>query len=162
MVFIYHLLSSSSAKVLTSKAESFFKDIEKGKYIGIISTFTVAEYIGVIRKTLCDKRDRQVTEREILIMKQKIEEFILKMGITLYDADSLASRMALFSECERIVEDSDAFKGKRDRKWHCVKGADALHVAFALSVNAESIATFDDDFRGASNFINPIMLSEVY
>jgi len=79
----------------------------------------------------------------------------------LYDADSLASRMAIFSECENIVESATAFKGL-DRKWHCIKGADALHVALALSVNAEALATFDDDFRGVGGLINPIMLSEVY
>lgn len=130
--------------------------------MGIISTFTIAEYISVIRHILSNKRDRQVTSIEILKMKKKIEEFIAKMGIALYDADSLAHKMTLFSECEHIVENSTSFKGRIDRKWHCVKGADALHIALALSVSAESIATFDDDFRGASGTINPLMLPEVY
>lgn len=130
--------------------------------MGVISTFTIAEYIGVIRYLLSTKRDRQVTSIEISKMKEKIESFIAKMGITLFDADTLAQKMTLFSECERIVENSTSYKGKGDRKWHCVRGADALHIALALSMSAESIATFDKDFKGAGGVINPLMLPEVY
>lgn len=161
MVFIYHFLSSPGTQKLTSKADSFLKEIEKGKYIGIISTFTVAEYTGVIKEVLCNKRDGQVSVNEIHTVKAQFEEFITQMGIVLYDADSLATKIAVFGEGENVVEGSTAFKG-RDGKWHSIKGADALHVVFALSVNAEAIATFDDNFRGANGFISPIMLSEVY
>jgi predicted nucleic acid-binding protein len=84
------------------------------------------------------------------------------MGIMLYDSDSLASKNPIFSECENVVEKSTTFKGRYDRKWHFMRGADALHVALALSVNAEAIATFDDDFRGASGLVNPLILSEAY
>jgi len=128
----------------------------------MISTFTISEYIGVIKETLCNKRDGQVSDNEICTIKDQFENFLTQMGIMLYDADSIARRIAVFSECEDVIESSIAFKGRRDRKWHCLKGADALHVAFALSVNAEALATFDDDFRGASGLISPIMLSEVY
>jgi len=162
MVFIYHFLYSYTTYRLTSKANSFFKDIEKGRYIGIISTYTISEYIGVVKEILCNRRNGQVFDNEIRKIKEKIEEFITRMGIILYDADSLTRKTAVFSECEDIVERSTAFKGRLDGKWHCIKGSDALHVAFALSVNAEAIATFDDNFRGASEMISPIMLSEVY
>jgi predicted nucleic acid-binding protein len=162
MVFVYHFLSSPRNETLTSKSNSFLKDIEKGKYIGIITTFTIAEYLGVIKGVLCSKRNKQVSAGEIMAIKSKFEQFITQMGITLYDSDSLASKKPIFSECENVIERSTAFKGKHDRKWHHIRGADALHVAFALSVNAEAIATFDDDFRGVDGAISPLMLFEAY
>ena len=162
MVFVYHFLSSSRNQRLTSKSNSFLKDIEKGKYIGIITTFTIAEYLAVIKDVLCNKRNNQVSTEEIMTIKARFEQFITQMGITLYDSDSLASKKPIFSECENVIERSTAFKGRHDRKWHHVRGADALHVAFALSVNAEAIATFDDDFRGIDGSISPLMLFEAY
>jgi predicted nucleic acid-binding protein len=162
MIFVYHFLSSPRIQNLTSKSDSFLKDIENGKYIGIISSFTVAEYLAVTRGVLCNKRNGQVTTNEIMTIKAKFEQFITQMGIMLYDSDSLASKNLIFSECENIVEKSTAFKGRYDGKWHFMRGADALHVALALSVNAEAIATFDDDFRGASGLVNPLILSEAY
>ena len=162
MIFIYHFLSSSRAKNLTFKSDSFLKDIEKGKYAGIITSFTVAEYLAVTKGLLCNKRNGQVSSSEISAIKAKFEQFITQMGIMLYDSDSLASKTAIFSECENVVERCTAYKGRYDRKWHSMRGADALHVALALSVNAEAIATFDDDFRGAGGLINPLILSEVY
>jgi len=162
MVFVYHFLSSPRNQRLTSKSNSFLRDIEKGKYIGIITTFTIAEYLGVIKGVLCNKRNKQVTAGEVIAIKSKFEQFITQMGITLYDSDSLASKKPIFSECENVVERSTAFKGRHDRKWHHIRGADALHVAFALSVNAEAIATFDDDFKGIDGSISPLMLFEAY
>jgi predicted nucleic acid-binding protein len=162
MIFVYHFLSSSRTQNLASKSDSFLKDIENGKFIGIITSFTVAEYLAVTRGVLCNKRNGQVSNNEIMMIKAKFEQFIAQMGIMLYDSDSLAGKNQIFDECENIVERSTAFKGRYDRKWHHMRGADALHVAFALSVNAEAIATFDDDFRGASGSISPLMISEVY
>jgi predicted nucleic acid-binding protein len=162
MVFVYHFLSSATTQFLTAKSNSFLRDIERGKYVGIVTSFTIAEYLSVMKGLICNRRNGQVTSLEIAAIKSKLEQFITQMGIMLYDSDSLASKNPIFGNCENIVEGSSAFKGKRDRKWHYVRGADALHVALAMSVNAEAIATFDDDFRGASGFINSLMLSEVY
>lgn len=161
MVFVYHFLSSSQNHYLSYKSSLFLKDIEKGKYMGIVTTFTVAEYLAVTKGVLCNKRNGQVSASDMSKIKSQLEQFLSQMGIILYDSDMLASKNPIFSDCETIIENSGAFKGKYDRKWHHLRGADALHVALALSVKAEAIATFDDDFRGVSS-INPIILSEVY
>lgn len=161
MVFIYHFLYSSKTR-LASKAASFLKDIETGKYVGIVTSFTVAEYLAVIRGLLCERRNRQVSPEEISAIRKRLEQFITQMGIMLYDSDTLANRHAVFAECESMIERDTPSKGKYDRKWHYLNGADALHVAFAASVNAEAIATFDDDFRGICGSVSPLMLSEVY
>ena len=161
MVFVYHFLFSPKA-ILSRKSASFLRDIENGKYVGIVTSFTVAEYIAVTRGILCDKRKGQVSPAEITAIKVKLEQFITQMGIELYDSDTLASRHAVFAECGSMIERDVASKGKYDGKWHYLKGADALHAAFAVSVNAEAIATFDDDFRGVCGAVSPLMLSEVY
>lgn len=130
--------------------------------MGIVTSFTVAEYLAVIKGVLCNKRNGPISPSEVMSIKAKLEQFLIQMGIMFYDSDVLASKNPIFGECEDIIERSGAFKGKSDRKWHHLKGADALHLALALSVKAEAIVTFDDDFRGISTIINPIMLSEVY
>lgn len=161
MVFVYHFLQSSKTR-LSNKAASFLRDIETGKYIGIITSFTVSEYLAVIRGLLCEKRNRQVSPEEILVIRRRLEQFITQMGIMLYDSDTLANRHAVFAECESMIERDTPSKGRYDRRWHYLNGADALHVAFATSLNAEAIATFDDDFRGICGSVSPLLLSEVY
>ncbi len=161
MIFVYHLLPSPST-FLSRKSALFIKDIEQGKYIGIVTSFTIAEYISVIKGLLCKKRNKQITSAETLAIKTKLEQFITQMGIVLYDSDTLATKHAIFADCENIIEQDVPSLGKHDGKWHYLKGADALHLAFANSVNAEAIATFDDDFRGVCGAVRPLIISEVY
>jgi predicted nucleic acid-binding protein len=161
MVFIYHFFYVSKSK-LAHKATLFLKDIENGRYMGIVTSFTIAEYLAATRGLLCEKRNKQVSPEEVLTIKTSLEQFITQMGIILYDADTLAINHAVFAESETMIEGDVPSKGKYDRKWHYLKGADALHAAFAISVNAEAIATFDDDFKGICGSVSPLMLSEVY
>jgi predicted nucleic acid-binding protein len=161
MIFVYHFLYSPTV-FLSRKSARFFKDIEKGKYIGIVTTFTIAEYIAVTKGFLCKKRSKKVTFSEIRTVKARLEQFINKMGIVLYDSDTLATKHAVFADCEDMIERDEPSLGSHDGKWHYLNGADALHLAFANSVNAEAIATFDDDFRGISGSVYPLMIPEVY
>lgn len=161
MIFVYYFFYSPTV-FLSQKSTSFLKDIEKGKYIGIVTTFTIAEFLAVTRGLLCKKRKRLVTSWEMKIVKTKLEQFITQMGIVLYDSDDLATKHAVFADCENMIERDVPSFGKRDGRWHYLNGADALHLAFANSVNAEAIATFDDDFKGVSGAVNPLMIPEVY
>jgi predicted nucleic acid-binding protein len=162
MVFVYYFLSSPSNQMMTKKTKSFLKDIENQRYMGIITSFTIAEYLSVIKGALCNRKNGNVSPSDIATVKAQLEQFIDKMGIMLFDADTIANKNPVFSECESMVESSGVYKGKRDHKWHYLKGADALHLALAKSVKAEAIATFDDDFRGGGTAISAIMLSEAY
>ncbi len=161
MIFIYHFFYSPSV-FLSRKSSLFLKDIETGKYMGIVTTFTIAEYLAVTRGLLCKKRKKPVTSSDIQAVKAKLEQFINEMGIVLYDSDALATKHAVFADCENMIERDVPSVGKYDGKWHYLKGADALHLAFANSVNAEAIATFDDDFKGVCGTVNPLLISEVY
>jgi predicted nucleic acid-binding protein len=160
MVFIYHFKKHG----LTSKADNFFKDIENGKYAGVTTSFTIAEYLGVMREALAEARNSPSTSADVAMLRKEIEEFISDMGIILFDADTLASPAygKLFSLTESIVENATHFKNPRNNRWFLVNGADALHVTFAVRAGADVYATFDDDFRGVSNWIKPLMLFEVY
>lgn len=160
MVFIYHFKKHA----LTSKANNFFNDIEKGKYAGVTTTFTIAEYIGVIRKALTEARNRPPSSTDVSKLRKEIEKFISNMGIIYFDSDALVSPIygKLFSSTEKVVENAKPFKNPRTNRWFLVNGADALHVTLAVRAGAELYATFDDDFRGVDNWIKPLMLFEVY
>ena len=160
MVFIYHFKSHG----LTSKADRFFHDIENGKYAGVTTSFTITEYLGVMRKALTEVRDRPITSTDVSRLRKEIEKFISDMGIIYFDADALASPIygKLFSSTENIVENAKPFKSFRNNRWYLVNGADALHVSLALRTGADLYATFDDDFRGIDHWIKPLMLFEAY
>lgn len=160
MVFIYHFKKHN----LTPKADKFFKDIEKGKYAGVTTSFTIAEYLGVMRKALTEARDGPTSPKDVLKMRKEIEKFISNMGIIYFDADALVSTIygKLFSSAENVVENAKPFKSRRTNRWYLVNGADALHVILATRAGADLYATFDDDFRGVDSWVKPLMLFEVY
>jgi predicted nucleic acid-binding protein len=122
----------------------------------------VTEFLAVTKGVLCNRRNAPITTSDMAKVKTQLEQFLSQMGIILYDGDEISAKNKLFSDCELIIENSGSFKGRYDHKWHHLKGADALHVALALSVKAEVIATFDDDFRNTNVSINSMMLSEMY
>jgi len=159
MVFIYHFKRHG----LTSKADRFFKDIEKGAYAGVTTSFTITEYLGVMRKALTEARNRPLASNDVSRLRREIEKFISDMGIIYFDADTLISPIyKLFSSTENIVENAQPFRSPRTNRWYLVNGADALHVVLATRAGADLFATFDDDFKGVSSWIKPLMLFEVY
>ena len=108
MVFIYHFKKHG----LTPKAYNFCKDIENGKYAGVTTSFTIAEYVGVMRKALTEARNSPSTPTDVSKLRKEIEEFISDMGIIYFDADTLISAVygKLFSSTENIVENAKHFK----------------------------------------------------
>jgi predicted nucleic acid-binding protein len=160
MVFIYHFMKHG----LSSKASKFFKDIEKGKYAGVTTSFTITEYLGVMRKALTEARNKPPTSTDISKLRKEIEEFISDMGIIYFDADTFVSPIygRLFSATENVVENARPFRNPRTNRWFLVNGADAMHVTLAVRAGADLYATFDDDFRGVDSWIKPLMLFEVY
>lgn len=166
MVFVYFLLSPRYYGI-SQKSRAFFKDIQDGKYVGKVSTFSVMEYVGVAKAIISEQRKKEITHKETLAVKDTILQFIRDMGIELYDADELVvqqdmAKCSLFSESESLLENATPMLGRNDGKWHSLKGADSLHLVFALRTNAEYFATFDDDFRGVKNTVRTLMINEEY
>lgn len=52
MVFVYRLLPNPNYGNLASQSSSFFDDVDAGKYQGITSTFTIAEYQGIVKRVI--------------------------------------------------------------------------------------------------------------
>ncbi|MEM2882468.1 MAG: type II toxin-antitoxin system VapC family toxin [Candidatus Bathyarchaeia archaeon] len=163
MVFIYQLGPQTP---LSEKARAFFRDVEGGKYIGVTSSFTVAELIAVYKELLCRARGTQIiSPTDMLEIKRRMDVFLNKMGIVLYDADELATvlgKSTIFADCERILEEAMPIRGSRDGRIRVIGGADALHIAMAIRANAELFGTFDEGFKGSGSWLPPLLLSEAY
>ena len=166
MLFVYYMFYDHRTRVF-NKSYSFFKDIEDGKYIGIISSFSIMEYIGVAKGFFSRKMGRKITLPETDELRTSIIEFIESMGIITYDSDDLtvdpiSHSCTLFSDCYSFILIAETVLGATDRKWHYLNGADALHTVFAIRSNSTHLATFDDDFKGIENNIKLVMINEVY
>jgi predicted nucleic acid-binding protein len=62
MFFLYLLLThKQSNHQYISQANKFILDIQNGRYTGITSTLTQAEYRGVIKKRISEKFNSQVS-----------------------------------------------------------------------------------------------------
>jgi len=168
MVFIYHL---GPRHYLSDKAEKFFVEVERGKYQAVATTFTVAEYLAVMKEILAGQLRATPAQSHIDKLKIEIENFIGQMGIELLDADDLAEtplgRSDVFRPSFQVVEGVPVTLG-RDREWRGVGGADAISVVLADRAGAELFATFDEGFRGLDalkNFgyeLQPLVLTDVY
>jgi len=165
MLFIYHLLPGKSYN-LSRKSKNLFKRIEAGGIVGVVSSFTVMEYISVMKRFISSKIKRPITYQETTIMKKMLMDFIAKMGIFLYDSDSLTvdatGYCSLFTECEEFIEEHIPSKGADDKKWHTLNGPDALHLIFAIRTNSTYLATFDDDFKDVKGQIKVMNVREAF
>lgn len=141
-------------------------DIENGKLIGVASTFSVMEYMAVMKQFISKQLNRSITQTETKLMKDAFIEFISRMGIILFDSDTLildaSGSCSFFTSCEYLIEKNQPMKGIRDSKWHTLNGADAIHALFAIKTNSTHLATFDDDFKGIDKEIAILDIEEKY
>jgi len=165
MVFIYHLLYDKSF-ILSRKSENFFKDVEAGNIVGVVSSFSVAEYVGVMKRFISKKLKRPITLSETRMLKEVLTDFISKLGIILYNSDDLvidaSGKCSIFYESGILTENSKPSLGVSDRKWHTLCGADALHTLFAIRTNSSHIATFDQDFKDVEDQLTVLNVWEEY
>lgn len=166
MLFVYYFTNNPKS-TLRNKALKFFQDIKDGQVMGIVTTFTLIEFIGVMKNISSENKKINPSKSDISRWETNFETFIGALGITLYDADNLliaqgSSNCTFFQDCSQIINDSDAILGKGDKKWHVLKGADSIHVLFAERLNADLIVTNDDDFKGIKTRVKPCILMEAY
>ena len=165
MLFIYYFTNSPGSK-LRNKALSFFQEIRTGKVMGVVTTFTINEFLAVMKKITSNNNKANPSQANISQWEGNFERFISALGITLYDADNLlmaqGSNCSFFLDCSQIIKDSDALLGSRDGLWHVLNGADSIHVLLAEKLNADLIVTNDDDFKGIKTRVRPCILMEAY
>lgn len=163
MVFVYFLTLTGG--FLYSRATRFMQAMQNQKFIGVISTFTMTEFAGVMKEILAEGFKRPPTQQEMEKSIKQLDTVIDSYGITLYDADQLAAIQspAMFREADAIVVKTDPHLGTRDKKWHSLGGADAINVDLAQRCGAQFIATFDQGFsclKAAT--VKPLMIPEVF
>jgi predicted nucleic acid-binding protein len=155
-----------SSGELKRKSNAFLQDIENGKYIGIVATNTITEYLAVTKRILFQKNHRQLSLNDISKILGELERLINHLGIAVYDSDDLVvnsfGKSTLFSEIENLIRNYPCRIGARDQKAHSLCGADAMSVVFATRIGVNLYATFDEDFKDLKNGINPLMVWEKY
>lgn len=159
MVFLNHLFNKEHP--LHSISARFFLDIENQKYVGITSSFTRSEYLGVIKQLMAEGGDILSDQSKVNNTLKIFDEFIDEMGIEYYDSDELASTGNLFSDSSDRISTSVPIRG-RDKTWRALNGADSLLLIFAERTGSNSIATNDDGFKGTTSFVKPLVLREIY
>lgn len=168
MVYVYHL---GPPHRLSTKAEKFWVEVERRKYQAVATTFTVAEYLDVMKRILAVRLSATPARPHIETLKAEIEHFLEDMGIELLDADDLVvtnlGRSDIFRQVFQVIENVPATLG-RDQEWRSVGGADAINAVLADRAGAELFATFDEGFRGIDVLknlgygIQPLILTDVY
>lgn len=158
MNFIYFLISANHN--LNSKVTLFFDDIENARYVGVTSSFTKSEFLGVAKQILAEQNNQDPSNSDMGTVENNFDAFVTQLGIEMNDADSLYDSQ-LFSNCYAIIKNSNAVRGT-DGKWRVIGGADSILLYLAEKTNSSKIATNDDGFKGNNTSVQPLMIREVY
>lgn len=169
MLFVYQLaLHKTDTRNRISSV--FFREVESGTYEGVITTFTYAEYMAVMKEILCERLRVKLSPTQINELKNQFESFVDKEGIEVLDADDLSTDLGhceIFRWSRQVIETTGTVEGK-DHKWRTIGGADALHVVLANRAGAELLATFDEGFKLIDELatlglsLKPLIIPEVY
>jgi hypothetical protein len=108
MVFAYRLLANPNYGILKKQSMSFFDDIDDGIYVGITSTFTEIEYIGIIKKVISYLKKRPLTPKEEQDALDDFQDLINGLGIHLRSADELSS--------EDNIKSTNVFRDRQNNK----------------------------------------------
>lgn len=165
MAFVYQL--SGATGHLFRKSQSLFNDIQSGHIIGVVSTFTISEYLSVIRNAIAKQSGAPPTQQQMMTAETTLRSFLSGMGMELQDADVLigssSTRPPVFADTHQIITDSTSVQRFRDHEWTGPGGADAILISLALRMSASRFATFDEGYKGIRVAgITPLMISEEY
>ena len=164
---MYWLLPKNTS---TSKPSTdFLKDVQNGKYIGVISYLTINELFKSIRNILVHEG-----KTDVAVWKSKEEEAIRKIYALPKDFVEIVS--AKVDDCSAKEEDlvfgkisDDAFtlmetyRGKVTKNKHDgLSTVDSYHVVLAKLFECNKIASIDNDFNETSNEIPRLAVKEMY
>ena len=158
MNFIYFLINTRHP--INNKVTLFFQDVENQRYVGVTSTFTKSEYLGVARQILAGRNNQDPNASDMGRVENRFDAFVTRLGIEMRNADSLSDSQ-LFLNCYNIIKNSNAVRGS-DNHWRVIGGADSILLYLAEKTNSDMIATNDDGFKGSNSSVTPLMIREVY
>lgn len=155
-------------------ATDFIKDVENGRYKGVISYLTLNELLKVIRNIMV-----QQGKTDPALWKSKGKDAINK--IYKIKKDNMEIVSGITTDCKKSGDEllfgkiSDqaytvmekypgrTLQGVREKDKH--KGmstVDTFHVILAKIFNCDKIASFDDDFQEANSEIKQLVVKEIY
>lgn len=153
-VFIYYL-HSGKTETGFQKAETFFKEIEKGNYKASTSTFTKFEYRGYLKQRRAEIAGHDANRNELDALGDDLDRLLEDFGV-----DLLSTEVALgqnwVQECGEVIDKSCPLQ--RGSKWFVMRGADIVHALIAAKVGIKELATFDNGFRSFRDSVVPKIL----
>lgn len=167
MLFVYQL-ATDRADWRNQLSSRFFGELENGAYEGVITTFTYAEYLAVMKVILSKGRGATPSQTQIDELKKIFGNFVEEEGIEVLDADDLSTSMGrceIFRWGSDVIDATGTVRGS-DQRWRGIGGADAIHVVLASRAGAELLATFDQGFKAMQGLpgsvLRPLIIPEVY
>jgi predicted nucleic acid-binding protein len=162
MILAYHL-ATTTGNATFSRNERYLNKVIEKKVIGVVTTFSVAECVGVFGEAYAERDGVAPTTDQLEAARQRIERFIRAAGIEKQDSDALSHSVEgpvnVFSRALQIELATRPTRG-RDGEWRTVGGADALHLVFAERADCEQFATFDQGFQNAPPPVKIVMVQE--
>jgi len=151
-------------------SKRFLKNVEEGRFEGIVSIFSILELIKIIREILVqleDVRDPKEWEKEIRIV---IETIFKTNNIKIVEGPS--KECARFDDIRDLLyatvlwdsfELMNKYQGKilwngHEFRHEGLYPADTLHLVLAKKTGCNKIATFDRDFDETRDVVQPIIL----
>ncbi len=162
MILAYHL-GTISGNVTFSRNERYLNKVIGRQIIGVVTSFSVAECVGVLAEAYAERDGAAPTTEQLEAARQRIERFTRAAGIEMQDSDALSHSTGgpvnIFSRALQIQLATRPTRGT-DGEWRTVGGADALHLVFAERADCEQFATFDQGFRNAPPPVRIVMVQE--
>lgn len=151
------------------KAEQIFKQIERGEFIGVISTLVLTELIGVLRTHIGRDRNKMINipekkqnthvKNEAKAAYDEMFDVLLQMKNVKIEEGVSADFQSVLNDGFDLIRDSNGLQKfhktcgicKRDYKNSNFKQiliADILHALVAKTTNCDELLTFDGGFKG--------------
>jgi len=166
-ILVYWLFPKNT---LTAKPSAdFLKDVEDGKYIGVISYLTINELFKSIRGMLVKDGKTSITlwkakekeaMRKIFALSSKFVEIVSGKKD---DCKAIQDDLAFGKISDDAFLIMDKYPGQVTKNKHDgLSTIDTYHVVLAKLFDCNKIASIDNDFKECSNEIPPLSVKEVY
>lgn len=163
MVWVYHLITPWHPE--ERHCQRFLRDVAGGRVTGVVSSFILAEIVGVANRLLAHQRGREPPLQDLVKLEERVEKELDRLGIEVRDSDGLAaptnSLTPLFDRAGYVILHSKAVRGG-DGRWRSVGGADAVHISLAERAKADYFATCDQGFESLNANVTAVIMREEY
>ena len=141
---------------------AFFRDVEQGKYAGIVSDLCRLEYCTYLKEIVATlpSHSGKVTKADIDLGLDKYDQLSEDYAFEEVSADVLLSE-PFIADCMELVSKSVATQTKAG-EWKFLGCTDCIHAMLATRCDAGFLATMDNHFRGLRDSVQPMVLWDRY